>query len=343
MAGAETALEIGWLAEEVTKGTAVTTPTKAAQAGGFLLPERTKTTGRRAGTLSALKRKKTVHTGASWDTDSQPLDANMFPFWARKFLNGNNSGSGGVTIATPGGATNARLWTYPRLLTIDNLKAMTIISGDPNFQLWQSAYGMVDEAKFSGDASSDDAVMEQYSGHARFPTLVSVPTAPTLVDYPMLVPVLTDMWIDAGVGATIGTTKVNGQYLSHDLTVPTGVTYKELGNGADGGLDFAATGREATSPELSLSIHLSDMVLYNAWAAGDYLKIRLRFNAEPNSIETGFNHYVEVDIFGELDADFDWSDVADSNRVIDIKLTGQEDTTAGTDLIMRAQNARTTV
>lgn len=338
MAGAETALEIGWLAEEVTHGTAVTTPTKRARKGGILVPKVTTAQGAEAGTLSAVKRKVRVKKWSEWDTDENTFDVNMFPFWARKFLNGSVS-----SPSTPDGATLSRLWEFARTLTSDNLKSSTITAGDPNFQLWQAAYAMVDEAVFAADASSEDAVTEHYSGTAQFPTEVATPAAPSAVDFPMLIPSLADLYIDAGTSATIGSTAVAGQLLSAELTVPTGVTYKYLAKGADGDLSFAATGRTATSPHLAMSIHLSDLTQYDHWAAGDYLKIRVRLNGEADGIESGFNYFLEFDIFGVLDDDFDWGDTADSNRTIEIALTGQEDSTAATDLIMRCQNKLTTV
>jgi hypothetical protein len=338
MAGAETALEIGWLAEEVAKGTAVTTPTKRARKGGILVPKTATASGAEAGTLAGVKRKTRVKKWSEWDTDQNAFDVNTFPFWARKFLNGSVSAP-----TTPGGGTLPRLWTFPRTILSDNLKSTTITAGDPNFQVWQAAYGMVDQAVFSADASSEDPVQEQYNGTAQFPTEVSTPAAPSAVDFPLLIPSLADMYIDAGTGATIGTTAVAGQLLSAELTVPTGVTYKYLAQGAAGTLSFAATGRETTSPHLALVIHLSDLTQYNHWKAGDYLKIRIRLNAEANAIETGFTYYLEYDIFGVLDDDFNWGDTAGSNRTIEIAITGQEDTTAATDLIMRCQNKLTTV
>lgn len=332
---AELALERFELALEATRGTAVTPPTHVINMEGNIVPTMTHTEGTEMrGTLAEGYRTEITRTGSTWDM-SGDADANTAPVLA------NMAVKGGVTSpTTPSGATNARLWTFSRDMTSDSLKSATLYHGDPGINMLQAAYAMAEEMTLSADSSSEDLVQMGLTGSAQFPAKVSPPTAPAAISGRGLIPGLTDLYIDTS--SAIGTTAITGRLVSADVSIPTGVVYKYLANGGAGTLGFSKIGRTRTRPSFTLTFELTDYTQYDLFTAGTLLKMRLRFNSAADLIESGYNNYIEIDTWGVL-RDLSWGDLEGANRTVSFTLLGTYDSTAATDLIMKIQNAKTTL
>ena len=253
---------------------------------------------------------------------------------ARTFL------TGGVSdyVETPGGATNARLWTFDPTMDSDDLEAMTLWWGDPNIQTFRAGFCMPDSLAISGDAGGTDGVTMSMSGQGILPARVASPVAPSMLTSPMLMPALMQMWVDTS--SPIGTTALTGRVVTAEVALNSGISRKWLAAGPTAGLDFSAIGRGKRHAELSATLELPDTAQYQQWEDFDTLAVRVRFNGP--LIEAGFYHYVEFDMYGPWDA-LSWGEREGTNRTITLSLLSQYDATAGYDWRARVQSDRDTL
>lgn len=315
-------------AHETTRGTAIAAPTHLIHWPGTITPEQTvQAITESRGTLFGNYRNKVTRRGGSWQA-SGDADVNLLPWLLNMVVAPVTSPS------TPGGATNARLWTFTRSGTADNIKASTIWFGDPNIQNWSADYAMVDSFTFSATAADEGVAQGSISGRCGFPAKVSAPTQPAAIAGDTLAGQAMQLWIDT---ATIGSTAVTGRFISAEITIPTGVTYKHLASGPTTSLDYAATGRDKTRATAKIVLELPDMTQYDLWAAATSVKMRIRFNGA--LIESTFYNYFEFDIYGPLQG-LAWGSNQASNRTIELMVMSDYDATAGADYIVKVQNAR---
>lgn len=338
MPAAETTFELYGLALEATRGTAVTPPTHLIPVAGTLTPYRTKyRPDEQRGTLEQNYRAKTVRTGSNWAIPDSLLDPNYAPVLFNMIAKANS------TPTTPGGGTLSRLWTYTPTITSDDLKSATLYSGDPNVQIFQAAYCMADELTISADATSEEAVTFALKGMGFFPTRVVAPTFPAAIPGDLLMPGAMQLWIDTS--SAIGTTEITGRFIKTDWTIPSGVSYKNYANGPTGGLNFTKTGRGKRAATATIEVELNDLSIaaskeYLTWEADTTVKMRIRLNG--GLIEGALYSYVQLDIYGPLDA-FEWGTVADTNRTMRFDVESQYDATLGASFSLSAQNQRTTL
>lgn len=323
-----------WAAQEVTKGGAVTPPDHDLNASGYFKNKRRRARGTDMGTLSDQLRATTVRKWSEWAIDEQPANVLLAPFVFESAV------AGVPAVTTPGGGTLSRLLTFIRDMTSDTLKAMTGYWGDPNLKMFQAAYAMIDELSITSDASGEDPVTWTYGGMAQYAAkLGAVPTPPSTLNPPLLIPGLTQLWIDSA--SAIGTTEITDRLISAKLTIPTGNTYKYLAQGAAANLGFARTGRKKVHPRLEFSIDAVDLTQYDLWEADTALKVRVRFNGP--IIEGSLRNYIEADIYGILGDEPDYGTLEDSNATIDFSIDGDYNSTAGSDLLVRVQKSGATV
>lgn len=334
MPAAETPFELTGLALEATKGTPVTPPTHLLNVAGLITPIRTKYRPEESrGTTEEHYRAKTVSTGSSWEIPDSLLDPNYAPVLFNMIAKAVTSPT------TPGGATNARLFTFTPSITSDDLKAATLYSGDPNVQTFQSAYCMADTLTVKADATSDTAAMFTMKGMGRFPAKVAAPTFPAAIPGELLMPGAMQLWIDTS--SAIGTTEVTGRFIKTDWSIPSGVSYKRYANGPAGGLNFTKHGRGKRHAEATIEVELNDVSLaaeYATWEADTICKVRIRLNGP--LIEAALYHYVELDIYGPLDA-FAWGTVSETNRTMIFQVLSQVDATLGASFSLKVQSIRT--
>ncbi len=328
---AEIAFEYLLAALESTKGTPATTPTHYLPLAGTLVPKKARyRPAESRGLLAEYFRSVDVRRWSEFEAEGG-ADVYIMPVLLNTIVKG-----GVNTPSTPGGATTARLWEFAPTMDADDLQAATLWFGDPNVQVFRSAFCMIDELTIAGEASGTDGVTMSIKGQGRFPTKDAPGTVPSALQAPLLVPGAMQVWIDT---ETIGTTAITGRVASAELTVPLGGTRKWLAAGPSAGLDFQVLGRQKRHAELKLVLELPDTTQYDQWVDATSLKTRVRFNGP--LIEAGFYHYVEADIYGP----FDSLDLGENegSRTIELIVLSEYDTTAGCDWCVRVQNDRTTL
>lgn len=339
---AEIPFEYLAMALESTRGTAVTPPTHYLPLVGTIKPIREKyRPAESRGTLAEWYRSKTVRTNAEWEGEGG-ADPNYAPLLFNLFSKANS------TPTTPTSGILTRLWTFTPTMTSDDLKSATMYWGDPNVQIFQSAYCMGDELTVSADASGTDAVTWAANGVGKFPARVASPTLPAQSIGDLLMPGAMQLWMDTS--SAIGTTEVTGRFISTDWTIPTGNVYKYYAGGPAGGLGFTKTGRAPRHAEATITVELNtDSIAagkeYLTWEADTVAKMRIRLNG--GAIETvagpiTYYSYIQLDIYGALDA-LEWGDVEGANRTMTFTVQSEYDSTLGADWSLSAQNTRTTL
>jgi hypothetical protein len=320
---------------ESTRGTAIAAPTHLIHLGGSVTP--TKSLNRPAesrGVLAEAFRTVMTRTGATFEITEGPIDTSMLPFLLNGILDGN------VTAATtPSGATNTRDWAFVRTMASDNLESYTLWFGDSSVRQLIGAYAMFLEATLSNDASAEDGVLT-FSGNGECRKLATnnpADSAPAAIAGAMLPGQMMSLWIDTS--SAFGTTAVTGRLVSASHTLRTGVTFKYLGGGDTATLDFSRTGRSRViGITTTIVMELPDFTQYDQWLAHDIVKVRVRHNGAV--IESGFNHYVQVDTAGPFEA-LSWGTNADSNRTVELTIEGTYDSTLTSDCQIVVRNART--
>lgn len=329
---AEIAFERLLAALETTRGTAIAAPTHLLNLKGTVKPNITlyKPTERR-GTLVRNYRHKKTHVGAEWSL-SGDLDLNEIIFLLQMVITSVTSPS------TPGGATLTRRWTFVRDILSDAIKASSFWWGDPNIQIFRSAFCMATELVIKTDTEEGVATVE-LKGIGNLPGKVSAPTVPASIAGETATGVAMQLWIDTS--SAIGTTEITNRLLSAEIIISTGVVEKRRAAGSSATGDYNGIGRKEFAVTLKLVFELPDTDQYDNWSAADTLKVRLRLNG-PN-IESTFFNYLTLEIYGPFSM-LDWGDYADgANRTIQLTIESEYDATAGHDFQVVVQNQRTSI
>lgn len=329
------------LALEATKGTAVTPPTHYLPFKGMIKPIREKYQARDSnGLLAGVTRSKTVRADAEWSGEGG-ADPNYAILLFNLLIKSVTSPT------TPTNGVLTRLWTFAPTMNALAQKAATFYWGDPNVQIFQSAYCMAEELSISADASGTDACTWSMNGFGRFPTRVSAPTLPAQNVGDLLMPGAMQLWIDTS--SAIGTTEVTGRFISSEWTIPTGLTRKHYAGGPTGGLNFTKEGAGPRSAKASIVVELNDVSIgsgkeYQQWEADTDVKMRIRLNGSLiESVTPDYYSYIQMDIYGKLDA-LDWGLVESTNRTMKFDITSEYNSyavAAGYDFALAVQNTKT--
>lgn len=333
MAFTEIAFERLHVALETTRGTAIASPTHLLNLPGKLTPKQTLYRPNESrGTLVKNYRAKQVRRWGEWEAEGA-ADPNILPVLF-------NMGVKPVTSPTTPG-TLSKLWTFTRTINADDIKTATLWAGDPNIQSWQADFGTVEEMVIKNDASSEEVAMVTVKGKTNFPAKVGAPTSPASIAGDMLPGQQMQVWIDTA--SAIGTTAVTGRLISAEHTIPTGVEYKYLAAGPNGGLEYSGLGRVAVAAKTKLVLELPDMVQYDLWAAATSLKVRVRHNGA--FIETvatvDYYNYFQMDIYGPFDM-LEWGEKG-ANRVVELTIESHYDATLAADFSLAVQNTRSSL
>lgn len=294
------------------------------------------------GTLAGITRSKTIAAGAEWNGESG-VDPAYAPLLFNLIVKSVTSPT------TPTNGILTRLWTFAPSMTTDVIKSATGYFGDPNVQIFQSAYMMAEEMTVSADASGEDAATWSFKGFGRFPTRVAAPTMPAQAVGSLVMPASMQLWIDTA--SAIGTTEITGRFISTDWTVPTGLVQKRYAGGPTGGLNFTKHGLGARSATAKITVELNDLSIgagkeYLLWEADTQIKMRIRLNGSLiESVTPDYYEYVQLDIYGPL-RDFDWGTVADTNRTMTFSVKSEMNTyaaAAGFDWQLVVQNQKVTL
>lgn len=319
---------------ESTRGTAVTTPTHSfngkvmiTAANGFVEPEESR------GEIASKYRQTLSRKGAAWTYSEAAVDVNYLPF----FL--NMAVAPVTTPTTPGGGTNSRLWTFARDMDADDIETATLI-WNLHAQPLSSDYAFIDTLTLSNDASGEGGLTLDIAGTCHYPADIAVPTPAASIAGALMPSQLMSLYMDTSSG--IGTTEVTGRLISATHVITTGVTYKFLGSGPAGTLEFTKTGRDGKVARCvtTLTLEVPDMTQYDLFTAGTHVKCRVRHNGA--LIEGSLYNYVQVDTYGVL-KNLQWGENAGSNRSVTFTIESIKDSTLGSDYAVMVQNARTTL
>jgi hypothetical protein len=332
MAGAELAFEVLSGALESVHGTPIAAPTHIFNLLGMITPQNTISRRTQSdGTLSEFRRSAVTRNLATWEGTGD-LDVNTLPFLLEMAIKG-----AGV-ITTPGGGTTSRNHTYTPTMTSDDLKSATIYWGDPNTQILQSAYSMIDTITISSDTSNTESSTVSVKGTCQFPSKVSAPTQPAMTTPGLIVGQKLSMSIDTTLA--ISTTAVTGRVISAEHTISSGVTYKYLAGGPTSNLTYTRHGRKKRHMETKITMELTDFGQYDIFAAGTVAKVRTVHNGPV--IEGSIYNSVTVDCYGPL-SDLTWTDLEGSNRAVSFTIQSEYDTTLAADFRVIVTNAVATI
>ncbi len=328
----EIAFEQLMLALESTRGTAIAAPTHLVSLDGFVKPiQRIYRPPERRGTLVKNYRSVITQKEAEWQA-SGAIDTATLPVYLNMLIKAVTSPS------TPGGATLARLWTFVRSITADDIKTATLWYADPNVQAYRAAFATLDELTIKSDSDTIETAQITLKGHAGFPAAVADPTVPASIntEIGLMISQKMQLWLDNA--SAIGTTEITGRLLSIEHTIPSGITYKRYAASTTTTYSYTQLGREPTAAKTKLVFEVPDTTQYDNWAAGDTIKCRARHFG--GIIEGGTHSYIEFDIYGQFDM-FDWSTYKNTNRTIEMTIESEYDATAAVDYSVKVLNART--
>lgn len=320
-------------------GTAVTPPTDHIQGEGMITATRTRVRGRQQrGTLAEYGRSKVVRKGAEWDA-SLDLDAYTLPVFLAMGVKNVTSPT------TPTDAVAARLWTYARSLTADQLRAATMFWGDPNIQMFRSTYAMLEELTITSDAGSEDLSQLELAGFAQYPTKVSAPSMPALTQGDLIAPGDLQVWIDTS--SAIGTTAITGKVVSATHKLTNNLSQKYLAQGPGNTRNYVRHGRGPLHMETTVVFEVDGTTQYDQWDAETALKVRVRHNGPliETQNSTDFYNYVQVDTYGAWD-EMSWGDHEGTNRTIELTVSSEMTAAAISatyDWAMAVQCTRTTL
>lgn len=327
----EIAFEYLVAAIEAVRGTAVNPPTRYLNLAGLITPEATRyRPDESRGRLAEFNRSVVVRKVSSFEAEG-PADVYTLPLILNSAIKGN------VTApATPGGATDARLWTFDPTMDADDVESLTLYGGDPNVQAFQSAFNLIDELTIKGDASKTDGVTLAIKGMGQYPAKTAPLSLPAELEGPLLTPGKMQVWLDTGTDA-IGTTELQGRVISAEFSVNKNNARKWLASGPSSNLGFSKVGRGKFHGELKLVLEVPDLDQYDLFGTDTEVKARVRFNGP--EIETGFYHYVQVDAYGPADG-FAWGENEGTNRTIELTILTEYNADAGHDFQILVQNDR---
>jgi hypothetical protein len=338
--GAELALEYFAAALETTRGTAITAPTHYIPLAGSITGSREKYRPEESrGTFARNYRSATVRTDAEWEAEGG-ADVNYLPFLANMVIKGVTSPT------TPTNGVLTRLWTFTPTMNADNIKSATMWFGDPNVQIFRSAFCVAEELTISADASGTDGVTMAINGMGNYPTRVSAPTLPSMAVGSLLAPSGIQLWIDTS--SAIGTTEVSGRVVSTEWAIPTGVSTKHFATGPGASANYGRIGRGKRAATAQIVVELNDESIgsgkeYQLWEADTTVKMRIRISGQLiESVTPDYFEYVEFDIYGPLDA-FEWGDLEGTNRTMQFTVESQYDSTLGADFSLKVQNQKTSL
>lgn len=320
------------IALETTKGTAVTTPTHIIPVNGAMGPQEDKyTPDEKRGTYHERYRSATARRWCEWE-GNMGLDTRLLPVLCEI-----GAKSGGVKT-TPGGATNARLWTYIDATGVNDLKTATSTWGDPSTQIFQSSYTTIDEMTITADGEGTDGTMMNFTGHGQYWTKVSAPVDPAQIIGPMIMPADFQVWIDPA--ASIGTTAITGRVTKIEHVLTNNLSYKFIPQGPTGKRTYSRTGRGKRMMATKLTFEFLDTTQYDQWDAETIVGVRVRHNGP--IIETTLRHYVEVDTYGPW-SEPAWAEHEGTNRTLELTVYSEVDSTLGSGWAIKIQNDRDTL
>lgn len=333
MPAMELAFEYMSLALQGTRWTAESTPDTLANLRGMLRWRKSYTDPDDAdGTLAQSRTEQVTRKWCEW-TGEGPLDTAVLPYFLEMIT------KSGISPSTPGG-TSPRLWEYDPDMSADSIDLATIWWGDPNVEEWRAPTAFAEELRIVNDATGTGGATMSLRGMGQYPEANS-PTNPAADVDAEIVPMNMQMWLDTG-GDAIGTTPVTGRLLRAEHIIPSGIRPKFIPGGTSSDLTFTDIGfRKRTGNNRAVTrirLEVPDTTEFDLFDADTPVKLRVRHNGP--LIESTFYHYVEVDMYGLLRFQ-DWGEAFETNRVLNLELYSNTDSTLGADYRVAVQCTET--
>lgn len=258
---------------------------------------------------------------------------------------------GGITPSTPIGATASRDWDFtPSLVQANTQDSFTIEYGD-NTQFWETEFVVARSIELGlnlGDVMSMSVDM-----FGRFPRKTTVTGS---IANPTVTPVLSDgakLFIDT-TWANLGTTEFNAMLAGGVIRLNSGLMPVRYADGLDsnGRATFSAVAENRRSHSMDLDLIVSDDMIaqfYDAWTDRTDRAIRIVIDAAGDSIETGFNHELEIDMFGRFTSEPVIFGARDGENLVRVTFTSRDDrlisgpNSGGNELTVRIRNDTTAI
>lgn len=332
---AEITFEYLYSVQESTRGTAVTTPTRNLGVRATLTPmQEWYEPEDQRGSLIKQYREFLVREWSELEVEESAVDLNTFHHFAAGAI------KGGVTGSLV--ETGVYSWAFTPNATADDLKSYTFYWGDPNNQIWQAAYGMLDNLTITANGSGTDAVMFSATGRAQKMVEVADPTPIAIGTQLSLPPARMDYYMDAA-GGSYGSTSLTARVLDVEIDIPTGVVYKfgPVGAAGSGGYTFRRIGREPRRASMTVTLELLDTTQTDLILAGTVMKHRVRMNTDAliGSTQRG---YINFDTYGYL-RDVEWGELEGTNRTVKFTVHSLYESSLGADYVLTVQNSTSTV
>jgi hypothetical protein len=326
-------------ATETTRGTAITTPARHLAVPGMITPKMDVSfPDENRGTLVRNYRSQQNRRWVEWETEDTELDLNQLHWWMSLFVRG------GVTSTLV--ETGVRNWTFTPTINADNLASATMWWGDPNIQIWRSAFCMGDELTITADGSGTEGTSFNASGMGRQEATVTAPTVPAIAAPLSITPQYLDVWLETTSAAAYGTTLITNRVISVEHRIPTEMKYKFGPVGVVGGgdaLTFRRVGRDKRFIETTIEMEVPDTNQYGTWNSllAQPVRLRCRHNTAAliGATQRGF---LQIDQYGPL-LDLEWGEYEDVNRTIKFTIPSMSDAGLGADFQVQVQNTTTTL
>jgi len=234
---AEIPFEALLLGLESTSGTGVA-PTHYASMVGSLKPVKERYRPDEArGTLVEAYRSKVAREWSEWSGEG-PLDVYLLPVLLNMCVTGNMTSQ----PTTPGGATNARLWTFKPTINANDLKTATIFWGDRNVQMFRGRFGTLDELTITADASGTDGSKMSASGRTQIQDYEEYDVSAISKDNPAEVTIGTHSLLAGDKVRIVGGEMVELHDLVFTVANPTGTTVELAGIDSTGYTTYVGGG-----------------------------------------------------------------------------------------------------
>lgn len=330
--GQEIDLEYCYTALEVTRGTAIATPTRNLGVMSSLTPksELNKPDDAR-GTLYGRYRSNIVREWCEWEGEGD-VDLNTI----HHLLAG--AVKGGVTPTLV--ETGVQSWVFVPSAAADDLKSYSVWWGEPSVQVWRAPYCMLEELVIEVNGSGTDGVKFSFKGRGQKLATIAAPSAIAVGSLLSLPPARMDAYID--IVSAIGTTSVTARILSAKHTIPTNISFKHgpVGAAGAGGNTFRRTGRKKRQITTEVELEVLDTTDITNFLNGSLLKLRCQYNTEAliGATQRGF---LRVDTYGYAE-NLEWGELEDTNRTVKFTIESIVDPTLGADFGVTVQNSTTT-
>jgi hypothetical protein len=289
------------------------------------------------GTLFRNYRSKRMREWAEWTAEGD-YDNRAAPLFYSMAL------AGGVTPTTPTSGVLTRQWIHAPNGLANDLLTSTMYFGDPNVQVFQGAFGTVDDLTITGDKAGTEAVKWSMSGRTNG-LLPQAPTAWKAMNISdLFAPGNMQVWID-GPSNPIGTTDVTDLVVSASHHWVNDLAYKFGSNpgGVNSTLGYGRIGRAPRACEVTFNMEFLDLIYYNFWKNADFLKTRVRYYGPLIEAVAGpinYYSYTTLEVYGKFNAP-DLSEIENTNRGWTFVIPSEVYATVGYDWRATLETTRT--